>query len=77
MCVFSKEMEDSRLSCEADFNFPPKLWQDSSLHGGSRWIQKLGASVVTPVGSTHTHAELVEVRASDTFLGKDHVQHRC
>ena len=38
----------------ADFNFPPSLWQDSSLHGGSLWIQKLGVSVVTPVGFTHT-----------------------
>ena len=24
-----------------------------------------------------THAELVEVRASDKFFGQDHVQHRC
>ena len=38
----------------ADFNFPTSLLQDSSLHGGSLWIQKLGVSVVTPVGSTHT-----------------------
>ena len=38
----------------ADFNFPPSPWQDSSLHGGSLWIQKLGVSVVAPVGFTHT-----------------------
>ena len=38
----------------ADFIFPPRLWQDSCLHGGSLWIQRLGASVVTPVASTHT-----------------------
>ena len=38
----------------ADFHFPPSLWQDPSTRGGSLWIQKLGASVVAPVSSTHT-----------------------
>ena len=38
----------------ADFNFPPSLWQDLSIHGGSLWLQKLGASVVIPGGTTHT-----------------------
>ena len=32
----------------AGFNFPPNLWQDLSMHGGSLWLQKLGASVVIP-----------------------------
>ena len=38
----------------ADFNFPPSLWQDLSIHGGSIWLQKLGASVVIPGGTAHT-----------------------
>ena len=38
----------------AYFNVPPSPGQDSTLHGGSLWLQKLEASVVTPVGSTHT-----------------------
>ena len=38
----------------ADFNFPPNLWQDLPTHGGSLWLQKLGASVVVPEGTTHT-----------------------
>ena len=38
----------------ADFNFPPNLWQDLSMHGGSLWLQKLGASVVILGGTTHT-----------------------
>ena len=38
----------------ADFNFPPNLWQDLSIHGGNLWLQKLGASVVIPEGTTHT-----------------------
>ena len=38
----------------ADDNCPPSLWQDLSIHGGGLWIPKLGASVVAPVGSTHT-----------------------
>ena len=37
----------------ADFNFPPCLWQDLSMHGGSFWRRKLGASAVVPEGSTH------------------------
>ena len=32
----------------------PSLWQDLSVQGGSLWIRKLGASVVTPDGTTHT-----------------------
>ena len=38
----------------ADFNFPPSLWQDLSLHGGGVWIKQLDASVVIPEGSSHT-----------------------
>ena len=38
----------------ADFNFPPSLWQDLSMHGGSLQLRKLGASVVIPEGTTHT-----------------------
>ena len=38
----------------ADFNFPPSLWQDLSLHGGGIWTKQLGASVVIPEGSSHT-----------------------
>ena len=38
----------------ADFNFPPNLWQDLSMHGGSLWLQRLGASVVIPE-MNHTH----------------------
>ena len=38
----------------ADFNFPPSLWQDLTLHGGGIWIKQLGASVVIPEGSSHT-----------------------
>ena len=38
----------------ADFNFPPSLWQDLSMHGGTLWLQKLGASVVIPAGTTHS-----------------------
>ena len=38
----------------ADFNFPPSLWQDLSMHGGSFCKRKLGASVVIPEGTTHT-----------------------
>ena len=38
----------------ADFNFLPNLWQDLSMHGGSLWLQKLGASVVIPGKTTHT-----------------------
>ena len=38
----------------ADFNFPPSLWQDLTLHGGGIWIKQLGASVVIPQGSSHT-----------------------
>ena len=38
----------------ADFNFPPDLWQDLSLHGGGIWTKQLGASVVIPEGSSHT-----------------------
>ena len=47
---------DGRLSfiVGAGFNFPPSLWRDLSLHGGSLWIRMLGASMVTPDGSTHT-----------------------
>ena len=37
----------------ADFNIPPSLWQDVSMHGGSYWIRKLGASVVIPEETTH------------------------
>ena len=36
------------------FNFPPSLWQDLSMHRGSLWLRKLGASVVIPQGTTHT-----------------------
>ena len=45
--VFSHERR------RADVNFPPSLWQDLSVHGGSLWLQKLGASVVIP-GEPHT-----------------------
>ena len=38
----------------ADFNFPPNSWQDLSMYGGSLWLQKLGASVAIPEGTTHT-----------------------
>ena len=38
----------------ADFNFPPSLSQDLSLHGGGTWTKQLGASVVIPEGSSHT-----------------------
>ena len=38
----------------ADFNFPPGLWQDLSLHGDGIWTKQLGASVVIPEGSSHT-----------------------
>ena len=38
----------------APFNFPPSLWQDLSMHGGSFCKRKLGASVVIPEGTTHT-----------------------
>ena len=47
---------DGRLAfiLGTDFNFPPSLWQDLSMHGGSLWIRKLGALVVIPEGTTHT-----------------------
>ena len=47
---------DGKLPCTfgADFNFSLPLWRDLYIHGGSLWIQKLGASVVTPEGSRHT-----------------------
>ena len=38
----------------ADFNFPPSLWQDLSLHGGGILTKQVGASVVIPEGSSHT-----------------------
>ena len=38
----------------ADFNFPPSLWQDLTLHGGGIWTKQLGASLVIPEGSSHT-----------------------
>ena len=38
----------------SDFNCPPSLWQDLSLHGGGIWTKQLGASVVIPEGSSHT-----------------------
>ena len=41
------------LTLGADFNFLPSLWQDLSMHGGSLWIRKLGASVFVPEGTTH------------------------
>ena len=59
-CASSRETEDSQFILGADLNFPPSLWQDSSLRGGSLWIQKLGASVVTQL-VPHTRAALVGV----------------
>ena len=47
-------MHDVPFILAADFDFPPGLWQDHSMHGGNLWIQKLEASVVPPEGSTHT-----------------------
>ena len=38
----------------ADFNFPPSLWQDLSMHGGSLWLRKLEASEDVPEGTTQT-----------------------
>ena len=64
---FSRETEDTHYLGRG-FHFPPGLWQDSFLHGGSLWIQKLGASVVTPVGSTHTRAELAGVRSLTSWI---------
>ena len=37
-----------------DGRFPFSLWQDLTLHGGGIWTKQLGASVVTPEGSSHT-----------------------
>ena len=42
------------LILRADFNFPPSLWQDLSMHGGSLSLRKLGASVAIPEETTHT-----------------------
>ena len=36
----------------AEFHFPPSLWQDMSMHGGSLWIRELGASVVAELCSS-------------------------
>ena len=47
--VFSHEKQKAG----ADFNFPPSLWQDLSMQGGSLWLRKLGASVVISEGTTH------------------------
>ena len=47
--VFSYEKQKAG----ADFNFPPSLWQDLSMQGGSLWLRKLGASVVISEGTTH------------------------
>ena len=54
----------------ADFNFPPNLWQDLSMHGGSLWLQKLGASVVIPGRTTHVPwRQRSEARHHRLFLG--------
>ena len=53
LCLLTRDRKQ-QLILGVDFNFPPNLWQDLSFHGGSLWIHKLGASVVTPEGSTHT-----------------------
>ena len=53
VCLLTRDRKPPFIS-GVDFNFPPKLWQDLSFHGGSLWIHKLGASVVAPEGSTHT-----------------------
>ena len=50
---FSREIGGIPSFCGADFNFPPSLWQDLSLHGGGIWIKQLGTSVI-PEGSSHT-----------------------
>ena len=50
----------------ADFNFPPSLWQDLSPHGGGIWIKQLGASVVTPEGSSHGRADAKNPASSIT-----------
>ena len=46
----------------ANVNFPPSFWQDLSIHGGSLWIPKLGASVVTK-WVPHTRAVQAGVRS--------------
>ena len=50
-------MRDGKLPfiLGANFNFPPSLGQDLSLHGGSLWIPKLGALVVSHSSWFHTH----------------------
>ena len=53
-CVFSRETGRLPFILGPDFNFPPSLWQDLSMHGGSLWLRKFGASVVIPGGTTHT-----------------------
>ena len=45
----------------ADFNFPPSLWHDLTLHGGGIWTTQLGASVVIPEG-LHTRVARAEAK---------------
>ena len=52
--MFSHERWEVSIHSGADFNFPPSLWQDLTLHGGGIWIKQLDASVVIPEGSSHT-----------------------
>ena len=54
----------------ADFNFPPNLWQDLSMHGGSLGLRKLGTSVVIPEGTTHVpYRQRSKARHPRLFLG--------
>ena len=57
--VFSQETGKLPFILGADFNLPPRLWQDLSMHGGSLWVRKLGASVVIP---EKTHAAQAKVK---------------
>ena len=70
VCFLTREGKLPFIS-GADFNFPPSLWQDLSIHGGSLWLQKLGASVVIP-RVNHTHVpcgQRSEARHHRLFLG--------
>ena len=52
--VFSHERWNASFHSGSRFQIPPNLWQDLSMHGGSLWLQKLGASVVITGRTTHT-----------------------
>ena len=53
-CVCSRETENPNSSWEWISTSRPVCGRTCVFNGGSLWIQKLGASVVTPEGSTHT-----------------------